>query len=81
MRVEMFDDCFSVGHALLGAASIMLPPLSVMFFGYELIEFCIKRKKKKEKASEFVGDLFEFLIGAGLAALFTACSGIPVCIS
>ena len=79
MRVEMFDDCFSVGHALLGAASIMLPPLSVMFFGYELITFCLKRKKKGEKVSEFVGDLFEFLSGAGLAALLIACSGFPAC--
>ena len=81
MRVELFDDYFSIGHALLGAASIIAPALSVIFFGYELITFCIKRKKKKERAREFVGDLFEFLAGAGLAALFTACSGIPACIS
>ena len=79
MKVELFDDYKSVGHALLGAASVMLPALSIAFFGYELIEFCIKRKKKREKVSEFVGDLFEFLAGAGLAALLIACSGFPAC--
>ena len=79
MRVELFDDYRSVGHALLGAASTIAPALSIVFLGYELIEFCIKRKKKKEKVCEFVGDLFEFLIGAGLAALLIACSGFPAC--
>ena len=80
MRVELFDDYFSVGHALLGAASIMLPAMSIIFFGYELITFCLKRKKRGEKVGEFVGDLFEFLSGAGLAALVIACSGFPACI-
>ena len=79
MRVELFDDYKSVGHALLGAASILLPQLSIIFFGYELITFCLKRKKRGEKVSEFVGDLFEFLSGAGLAALLIACSGTPAC--
>ena len=80
MRVELFDDYKSVGHALIGSASVMLPSLSIIFFGYELITFCLKRKKRGEKVGEFVGDLFEFLSGAGLAALFTACSGFPACI-
>ena len=89
MKVEVFDDGWSMGHALLGALSIAFPPLAIVFFGYELISFCVKRKKRGEKVScfakgetirQFVGDLFEFLIGAGLAALFTACSGFPACI-
>ena len=80
MRVELFDDYKSVGHALIGSASVMLPALSVIFFGYELITFCLKRKKRREKVSEFIGDLFEFLAGAGLAALVIACSGFPACI-
>jgi len=80
MKVELFDDYKSVGHALLGAASVMLPPLSIIFFGYELITFCLKHKKRGEKVSEFIGDLFEFLAGAGFAALIIACSGFPACI-
>ena len=80
MKVEVFDDGWSIGHALLGALSIAFPPLAIIFFGYELITFCIKRKKRGEKVRQFIGDLFEFLIGAGLAALFTACSGFPACI-
>ena len=79
MKVEVFDDGWSIGHALLGALSIALPPLAIIFFGYELITFCAKRKKRGERVRQFVGDLFEFLIGAGLAALFTACSGFPAC--
>jgi len=69
MRVEVFDDWLSVGHAALGAISVFMPIIQVIFWGYEVIEFAYKRGRKKEKVGEFVGDLMEFLVGAGIAGL------------
>ena len=69
MRVEVFDDWFSVGHLLLGASSLFLPWVLALFLGYELVEFCYKRRRKREKIGEFIGDLIEFLVGAGIAGL------------
>ena len=69
MRVEVFDDWFSIGHLLLGASAIFLPWVMAIFLGYELVEFCYKREKKGESVGEFIGDLIEFLVGAGIAGL------------
>ena len=69
MRVEVFDDWRSLGHLLLGAAATSLPLIVPLFLGYELIEFCYKRKRRREKIGEFIGDLIEFLVGAGIAGL------------
>jgi len=69
MRVEVFDDWLSVGHAVAGGVAVFLPFLLAFFLGYELVEFCMKRKGKGEKIGEFIGDLIEFLVGAGVAAL------------
>ena len=69
MKVEVFDDWQSLGHLLLGASSLFLPWVLAIFLGYELVEFCYKRRKKREKIGEFIGDLMEFLAGAGLAGL------------
>ena len=69
MRVEVFDDWKSLGHLLLGASAIFIPLFMAIFFGYEIVEFCYKRKKRREKIGEFIGDLMEFLVGAGISAL------------
>ena len=69
MRIEVFDDYPSVGHFLLGACSLFIPHLFFIFFAYELIEFCFKKKRKLEKAQDFIGDLFEYMFGAGLTAI------------
>jgi len=69
MRVEVFDDWQSIGHFLLGVASFFIPLLFFVFLAYELIEFCIKGGRGRERAENFVGDLLEFALGAGLAAI------------
>ena len=69
MRVEVFDDWKSLGHFLLGVSAVSLPWITPFFLGYELIEFYYKRKRRREKIGEFIGDLIEFLVGAGVAAL------------
>jgi len=69
MRVEVFDDYPSIGHFLLGVSSLFIPQIFYFFFAYELIEFCFKKKKKLEKAQDFIGDLLEFTFGAGLTAI------------
>jgi len=69
MRVEVFDDWKSLVHLLLGASSLFLPWVVAIFLGYELVEFCYKRKRRREKIGEFIGDFIEFLVGAGVAAL------------
>jgi len=69
LKVEVFDDWFSLGHFVLGA----LTPLSLLFFVayffYQLIEFFYKYPRKEEKIGNFVGDLIEFLMGVSFSAL------------
>jgi len=69
MRIEVFDDEKSIGHFLLGVSSVFIPYFFFGFLAYEVIEFCFKKKKRKEKAQDFIGDLFEFTFGAGLTAV------------
>ena len=69
MKSEVFDDWQSIGHFLLGVSSVFLPQIFFIFLAYELIEFCFKKKKKREKAQDFIGDLLEFTFGAGLTAI------------
>mgnify|MGYP000052902832 CR=1 FL=1 len=69
MKIEVFDDYPSIGHFLLGACSLFLPQIFYIFFAYELIEFCFKKKRKLEKARDFIGDLFEYLFGVGIVSL------------
>ena len=69
MRVEVFDDWKSFIHLLLGASSLFLPWVMAIFLGYEVVEFCYKRKGRREKIGEFIGDFIEFLVGAGIAGL------------
>ena len=69
MRAEVFDDWQSVGHFLLGVSSVFIPQIFFIFLAYELIEFCLKKGKKRERARNFIGDLLEFTFGAGLTAV------------
>ena len=69
MRVEVFDDYQSIGHFLLGVSSVFIPQIFYFFLAYELIEFCLKKKKKREKAQNFIGDMLEFFLGVGITAL------------
>ena len=69
MKVEVFDDYQSIGHFLLGVSSVFIPQIFYFFLAYELIEFCLKKKKKREKTQDFIGDLFEFFLGVGITAL------------
>jgi len=69
MKAEVFDDYQSIGHFLLGISSVFIPPIFYFFLAYELIEFCLKKGKKREKARNFIGDLLEFFMGLGIACL------------
>ena len=69
MRVEVFDDYQSIGHFLLGVSSVFIPQIFYFFLAYELIEFCIKKGRKREKARNFIGDLLEFFMGSGITCL------------
>jgi len=69
MRAEVFDDWQSVGHFLLGVSSVFIPQIFYIFLAYELIEFCLKKGRKREKARNFIGDLLEFFMGVGIACL------------
>ena len=69
MKVEVFDDYQSIGHFLLGISSVFIPQIFYFFLAYELIEFCIKKGRKREKARNFIGDLLEFLMGVGITSL------------
>jgi len=69
MRVEVFDDHQSIGHFLLGVSSVFIPQIFYIFLAYELIEFCLKKGKKREKARNFIGDLLEFFMGSGIGGL------------
>jgi len=59
--VEVFDDWYSIGHAIAGVLVPLFWPLAIIFFAYELIEFCFKRKEKK---ADYVGDILEFSFGS-----------------
>lgn len=59
MNVEVFDDWKSIFHFFIGIASYYFPFLFLIFIFYELIEFIIKKEKKKF----YVGDILEFSLG------------------
>ena len=69
MKVEVFDDYQSIGHFLLGVSSVFIPQIFYIFLAYELIEFCIKKGRKREKARNFIGDLLKFFMGSGIGGL------------
>lgn len=74
MKVEVFDDKFSLGHLVIGALALHYPYIAPFFILYEIIEFGYKRKKKGrrgETIEHFIGDLIEFLIGIGFGFIVT----------
>ena len=67
MRVEVWDDKFSIGHTILGAIAYFLPVVWAIFLAYEVIEFAYKRRRRKEPPANFIGDLLEFAFGMAAA--------------
>jgi len=68
MKIELFDDFFSLFHLPLGFLTFFFPKIFFIFFFYELVEFAYKnRKKVEEPASNYIGDIVEFLLGYCLA--------------
>ncbi|OYT55906.1 MAG: hypothetical protein B6U77_00755 [Candidatus Hecatellales archaeon ex4484_218] len=67
MRVQVFDDWFSVGHLLLGFLALITPLIFIIYLLYELVEFMFKHPK--EKISCFIGDILEFFCGLGFGYL------------
>jgi len=61
MKIEVFDDWYSIGHLIVGVFSYFFVPIFVVFLFYELVEKMFK--ERKEKVSTFLGDLCEFFIG------------------
>ncbi|RLF78874.1 hypothetical protein DRN38_06675 [Thermococci archaeon] len=68
MEIEVFDDKHSFSHFILGIATFKKPYLFVIFFFYELVEFCYKYGRKEERPEHFIGDCFEYF--AGISAIF-----------
>ena len=69
MKVEIFDDKFSIGHVFLGFLAYFHISFFIIFLFYELIEFCYKYGRKEETPANFIGDLCEFFIGYSLISL------------
>jgi len=69
MKVEIYDDKFSIGHTLLGILAYFHISFFIIFLFYELIEFCYKYGRKEETPAHFVGDLCEFFIGYSFVSL------------
>ncbi|MCD6256124.1 MAG: hypothetical protein J7J44_07625 [Deltaproteobacteria bacterium] len=77
MRIVVFDDRRSLAHLGLGILSVMWPWIWIVFSVYEMVEFCLRRgKRRREKIGEFIGDLVEFLVGAGVAGMLLCPSNI-----
>jgi len=73
VKVDIFDDKFSVGHLLLGIVSGADPRAAVAFIGYELVEHLYKnRKGSEESQTKFIGDIIEFFVGVGIGAMLQA---------
>jgi len=69
MRIEIFDDKHSLSHLILGGLACKIPFITPLFLLYEVVEFCYKRKRKKETVQHFIGDLVEFMLGFGYGYL------------
>ena len=65
MWANVFDDWRSIIHFIVGGLSLFFPFLLPVFMAYELVEYCLKR----EYIGYYVGDLMEYLAGAGTTAL------------
>ena len=69
MKIDVFDDLFSIGHLILGAVTYFIPLIAWIFIVYEIIEFHIKKVRKEETVKEFLGDLYEFMFGIAITHL------------
>lgn len=69
MKIEVFDDWFSVGHLFLGGLAFLTPSAFIFFLTYQFVEFCVKHSRKEETVENFLGDLCEFLLGLALTTL------------
>ncbi len=67
MMINVFDDKRSLGHTIAGAVSLFIPFVFVFFIFYEIVEHLLLAGKEKE--ANFLGDIFEFLVGLGATAL------------
>ncbi|MEM2612335.1 MAG: hypothetical protein QXJ45_06915 [Thermoproteota archaeon] len=65
MKIEIFDDFYSIFHIVFGAITILFGLwVFVIFISYQVIEYCMKRGK-----DEIVGDMVEYVFGSGVMAL------------
>ena len=69
MKVEIFDDWFSIGHFLLGGFAVLTPAAFIFYLFYQFLEFCWKRPRREEKVENFLGDLCEFFLGLAFTTL------------
>jgi len=69
----VFDDWYSIGHTILGILASFFWFLIIIFFIYELIEFCFK---KKEKKADYVGDILEFSLGTLIGSCLVQLLGL-----
>lgn len=67
MKVEIFDDLFSIGHVILGVIALFVTWIVIVYVAYQIIEFCMK--KGREPAINMVGDIVEFFFGVGTSAM------------
>lgn len=67
MRVELFDDRYSLFHVPCGMIAYWVPAFFVIYIFYQVIEFAYKKTHGKEEARHYVGDLFEFMAGVACA--------------
>ncbi|MGP3667610.1 MAG: hypothetical protein ACKD6N_03540 [Candidatus Bathyarchaeota archaeon] len=68
MKVEVFDDVWSLIHTVLGVLTLIFPLIFVLFIFYEFIEFILKRPK--EKFEFFIGDILEYSLGLTFTSIF-----------
>jgi hypothetical protein len=69
LKVEIFDDWFSIGHLLLGGFAVLTPAAFILYLFYQFVEFCWKRPRKEEVVENFLGDLTEFFLGLAFTVL------------
>lgn len=59
MIADVFDDKLSIIHSIAGALTNIIPSIVIIFFFYELIEYCTG----KDKPNNYIGDILEFCLG------------------
>ena len=68
MRTYLFDDGRSVGHAILGIISAIVP----VYLGIPIIiSYVVYEVKEPENPIATIGDIVEFIIGFIIGAMIT----------